>query len=92
MELVRRVNSTYNQVNANLLILAQEGIIQEQYQGHLRLIKLNRENPKTELLLQALKILNNNKRQVVPPPQQEPKFSNKPTAIRHSSNYNFRSL
>ena len=57
MELVRKVNSTYNQVNSNLLVLAKEGIIQEKHYGRMRLIWLNRENPKTELLLQALKIL-----------------------------------
>jgi len=59
MELVRRVNSTYNQVNANLLVLAQEGIINEERYGRVRIIKLNRENPKTTLLLQAIKILIN---------------------------------
>ena len=58
MELVRKVNSTYNQVNANLLVLAKEDIIQEKHYGRVRFIKLNRESPKTELLLQALKILN----------------------------------
>jgi len=58
MELVLKINSTYNQVNANLLILGQEGIIEEKRYGRVRMIKLNRENPKTMLLLQALKILN----------------------------------
>jgi DNA-binding transcriptional ArsR family regulator len=58
MELVRKVNSTYNQVNPNLLILAEEGIIKEERYGRKRIIRLNRENPKTMLLLQALKILN----------------------------------
>ena len=63
MELVRKVNSTYNQVNANLLVLAKEDIVQEKHYGRVRLIKLNRENPKTDLLLQALKILNEYKLQ-----------------------------
>jgi len=58
MELVLKTNSTYNQVNANLLILSQEGIIEEKRYGRVRMIKLNRENPKTLLLLQAFKILN----------------------------------
>ena len=58
MELVLKINSTYNQVNANLLILGQEGITEEKRYGRLRMIKLNRENPKTLFLLQALKILN----------------------------------
>ncbi len=63
MELVRKVNSTYNQVNANLLVLVKEDIIQEKRYGNVRLIWLNRENSKTELLLQALRILNNDKLQ-----------------------------
>jgi hypothetical protein len=57
MELVRSVNSTYNQVNANLQILHSEEIIFDEHLGRIRLIKLNKENPKTRLLLQALKIL-----------------------------------
>jgi hypothetical protein len=57
MELVRRVNSTYNQVNSNLQILQEEGIIFDQHLGRMRIIRLNKENPKTTLLLQALKIL-----------------------------------
>lgn len=52
MELARKVNSTYNQVNSNLLILAH---------GRERIIKLDKENPKTTLLLEALKILNRQK-------------------------------
>ena len=58
MELVLKINSTYNQVNANLSILGEEGIIEDKRYGRVRMIKLNRENPKTLLLLQALKILN----------------------------------
>ena len=57
MALVREVNSTYNQVNSNLQILQKEGIIFDQRFGRTRVIKLNKENPKTTLLLQALKIL-----------------------------------
>jgi predicted transcriptional regulator len=57
MELVRRVNSTYNQVNSNLQILNKEEIIFDEHLGRMRVIKLNKENPKTLLLLQALKIL-----------------------------------
>jgi len=57
MDLVCKVNSTYNQVNPNLHILKKEGIITEQKLGRLRIIKLNHENPKTVALLQALKIL-----------------------------------
>lgn len=58
MDLVRQVNSTYTQVNPNLKTMEKEGIISEMRISNMRIIKLNRENPKTELLLQALKILN----------------------------------
>jgi predicted transcriptional regulator len=57
MELVRRVNSTYNQVNSNLHILQKEGIVFDEHFGRMRVIRLNKENPRTLLLLQALKIL-----------------------------------
>jgi len=57
MNLVRRVNSTYNQVNSNLQILEKEGIIIDELVGRMRIIRLAKENPKTALLLQALKIL-----------------------------------
>ena len=56
MTLVRKVNSTYSQVNPNLQILAREDIIIEKHSGRLRLIKL-KENPKTKILLQVLKTL-----------------------------------
>jgi hypothetical protein len=57
MELVRKVNSTYNQVDSNLEILQKAEIIFDERFGRARVIKLNKENPKTLLLLQALKIL-----------------------------------
>jgi predicted transcriptional regulator len=57
MELVRKVNSTYSQVNPNLQILQKEGIISDEHFGRMRLIRLNKENPKTTILLQALKLL-----------------------------------
>jgi len=59
MLLVRKVNSTYSQVNPNLQILLKEGITIEERLGHKRVIKLNRENPKTEILVQVLKIFEN---------------------------------
>jgi DNA-binding transcriptional ArsR family regulator len=58
MELVRKVNSTYSQVNPNLQILANEGIIVDERYGRVRIIRLNKENTKTLLLLQALRTLN----------------------------------
>ena len=57
MELVRKINSTYNQVNSNLLILKSEGITTEARHKRLRIIRLNKKNAKTIILLQALKIL-----------------------------------
>jgi predicted transcriptional regulator len=57
MQLVRKVNSIYNQVNSNLQILQREGIIFDRHFGRMRIISLNMENPRTVLLLQALKIL-----------------------------------
>lgn len=62
MQLVSRVGSTYNELNRNLAILKQEGIIFDEYRvkvrhGKIRVITLNRDNPKTKVLLQALKAL-----------------------------------
>lgn len=57
MQLIRKVNSTYSQVNPNLQILQKEGIIFDEHCGRMRIIRLNKENPKTLLLLQALRIL-----------------------------------
>jgi DeoR/GlpR family transcriptional regulator of sugar metabolism len=62
MQLVSRVNSTYNELNRNLEILEKEGIITNDYRvkvrhGKVRVIQLNRDNPKTEILLKALKML-----------------------------------
>jgi len=55
--LVRIINSTYNQVNRNLQILETEGIIKIKYFGHIKIIELNVENPKTQALIKALHIL-----------------------------------
>jgi hypothetical protein len=57
MDLVRKVNSTYGQVNRNLQILEHEGIVNIRYYGRLRIIKLNRGNPKTITLLKVLRLL-----------------------------------
>jgi len=57
MDLVRKVNSTYTQVDRNLKILQKEGIVEIKYFGRMRMIKLNRENPKTEVILKALRML-----------------------------------
>ena len=57
MDLVRRTNSTYNQIIPHLVALEKEGVVSEQKYGRMRMITLERENEKTRLLLQALKIL-----------------------------------
>ena len=64
MKLVDAVSSTYNELNRNLEILEKEGIITNDYRvkvrhGKVRVIRLNRDNPKTKILLQALKTLDN---------------------------------
>jgi DeoR/GlpR family transcriptional regulator of sugar metabolism len=58
MGLVRNINSTYVEVNRNLKLLEKEGVVIDQRIGRMRMLRLNHENPKTKLLLQALKILN----------------------------------
>jgi predicted transcriptional regulator len=62
MALVRKVNSTYNQVNSNLQILQKEGIVFDEHFGRMRVIRLNKENVKTRLLLEVLSMLENSRR------------------------------
>ncbi len=62
MKLVSSVGSTYNELNRNLLLLEKEGLIINQYpikvrHGKVRVIRLNKENPKTQVLLKVLKTL-----------------------------------
>jgi hypothetical protein len=57
MGLVRKTNSTYNETHRNFKILEKEGILKDQRVGRMRFISLNRENPRTIILLQALKTL-----------------------------------
>jgi predicted transcriptional regulator len=62
MRLVSTVGSTYNELNRNLLILEKEGLIINEYpikvrHGKIRVIRLNKENPKTFVLLKVLKTL-----------------------------------
>jgi DNA-binding transcriptional ArsR family regulator len=56
-QLVRMINSTYNQVNRNLAILENEKIVKTERLGYLRIVELNVENPKTRALLKALDLL-----------------------------------
>lgn len=56
-QLVRMINSTYNEVNRNLTILQEEGIIRTKRLGRLKVIELQIDNPKTLALLKALELL-----------------------------------
>jgi hypothetical protein len=58
MKLILKIRGKYPQVNANLQVLQKECIVIDQHYGRIRLIKLNKENSKTKLLLEALEILN----------------------------------
>jgi len=57
--LVRLVNSTYNQVDRNLRILEEEGIIGIKRYGRMKMIELKLENPRTQTLLKTLHQLEN---------------------------------
>lgn len=56
-QLVRMINSTYNEVKRNLEILHQEGIVKFTTCGNTKIIELERNNKKTEKLLTALHTL-----------------------------------
>jgi hypothetical protein len=51
MQLIVRVNNKYPQVNSELQILQTEEIISDKYAGRIRIISLNKENKKTNLLV-----------------------------------------
>lgn len=55
--LVRMINSTYNQVRRNLEILEKEEIVKITQCGNMKIIELQRENQKTTKLLTALRSL-----------------------------------
>jgi predicted transcriptional regulator len=55
--LVRTINSTYNQVNRNVQVLENEGIVKTTRTGQMRMIQLHLENPKTQMLLKSLRLL-----------------------------------
>ena len=67
MKLVSASGSTNNELNRNLLILGKEDMIIDEYQekvrhAKVRVIRLKRDNPKTELALKILKMLNQEKK------------------------------
>jgi predicted transcriptional regulator len=57
--LVRITNSTYNQVDRNVVILEREGIVKTRKVGRLRIIELQAENSKAQTILKALRSLEN---------------------------------
>jgi len=57
MQLILGIRGKYPQTNAELATLQKEDIIIDQHVGRMRIIKLNKENPRTALILQALKLL-----------------------------------
>jgi predicted transcriptional regulator len=58
MKLVHTVNSTYNEVNRNLRILENEGLVAQRHRGHNRIVRLNLKNNDTLIVLKILKLLN----------------------------------
>lgn len=58
MKLVHTVNSTYNEVDRNLRILEDDGLVAQQYLGQKRVVRLNFKNKKTLVVLKILKLLN----------------------------------
>jgi DNA-binding transcriptional ArsR family regulator len=59
--LVRMINSTYNEVNRNLEILEKEEIIDIRFYGRMRMVELRVNNPRTQIILQALRLLDDQK-------------------------------
>jgi len=56
-QLVRMINSTYNEVRRNLEILHEEGIVKFTSCGNMKMVELERDNQKTEKLLMVLHTL-----------------------------------
>ena len=60
MRLILGIRGKYPQTNAELRVLQEEGIIIDRHDGRFREIRLNRENSKRGVLLEALKLLHGN--------------------------------
>ena len=58
MELVRKTNSTYKQIDRNLKILVKENLVSIRRLGRIKAIQLSRESERTRTLLKALYTLN----------------------------------
>jgi DNA-binding transcriptional ArsR family regulator len=57
MELVRKTNSTWFEVDRNIKILEELNLVESRYCQNRRLIKLDRADGKVEAVLKALRIL-----------------------------------
>ena len=57
MELVRKTNSTWSEVDRNIKILESLNLVESRYYQNRRLIKLKRTDDKVEDVLKALRIL-----------------------------------
>jgi len=53
--LTNMVNGNYNEINRNIIILKEQGIVIERRQNGKRLLKLNQNNKKTLQLIEILK-------------------------------------
>lgn len=72
MKLCDNLRSTYVELNRNLLLLQREGILTNDYKddkaghGRIRIVRLNRDNPKTLVLLEVLKRLDDEDSNIQP--------------------------
>jgi len=57
MDLVRKTNSTWSEVDRNIKILEKLEVVESRYCQNRRLVKLRRNNGKVEAVLKALRIL-----------------------------------
>ena len=57
MDLVRKTNSTWSEVDRNVKILESLRIVESRYCQNRRLIRLKRHNGNVEAILKALRIL-----------------------------------
>lgn len=57
MDLVRKTNSTWSEVDQNIKFLERLGIVESRFCQNRRLIKLKEKDGKVEAVLKALRIL-----------------------------------
>ena len=72
MQLVHKTGGTYNEVNRSIKILEAEGIVLNSYRkqvrcSKVRVISLNKENPRTQKLLHILRELEEDTKTGAPP-------------------------